>query len=137
MSLIDVAAEVATLVEPAENITRVALDVEPLTWLADHLYVITDRNEYIPFESGPAVRQEFDLRIILVVSQEGEEARKERTEELARFLDEKRGSYMDLLRRYAQREPFWDFGQTASVISPRTLSNRGLAVRFSGYRILS
>ncbi len=133
--ILDVATELVELVETDEGVARIVLDVEPLEWRPECLYAIADRDEQYGFESGPAVRQEFDIRLIYVTSNEGEEARKERDPELSAYLDSKRGAYMEALRLAQQREPYWTFGRPASATAPRTLSNRSTALRFTGYRI--
>jgi hypothetical protein len=134
--ILDVAAALARLLEPTEQVEIVVLDVPPLTWKAGHLYLFPLRDDTVGIESGPTVRQDFDIRVVYIVSNEGEEASKDRSPELAKTLDEKRHAYMETIRTH-QSGPLWAYLRAAMDAANRTLQNRGLALRVSGYRIVA
>jgi hypothetical protein len=122
------------LLEPGGDVAIEVLDVEPLTWEPEHLYMIVSRWDEEPFESGPSVIQDADIRAVYVTSNEREEARKRRDPELAAFLDGKVESYLATVRRN-QLSPHWYSARGARVTSPRTLDKRGAAVNVRVRRI--
>lgn len=136
--ILDVCSALALLLEPpvVPDIVRVALDLEPLTWEANHLYVYPVRVSEVPFETGHSRRQEFDLNAVYIADNGGEEAQLERSEALAVLLDMKRGQYMQAVRAN-QATGLWSMLRAVSdSASPRTLDNRSAAVRISGWRII-
>lgn len=136
-SLLAIGAHLGEILEPDDEIEVVILDVQPLTWRADTLYVYPVAESLVPIETGPPSRQDFAFVCVLVVDNEGEEAMSTRDQELAIWLSNRAARYRDTLREMFVSEPFWATIRVAMEISPRTLQNRGLAMRVTGYRLLS
>lgn len=136
--ILDVCDGLAARFEPqldAEQ--RVVLDIEPLTWQKDHLYVYPMRVDEEIFETGPTRMQRFILNAVYVTDNEGEEAQLERSPELAAFLDGKRGTYMGVVRAATPAQGLWEYlSATFDDTRPRTLDKRSAAVRISGWRIV-
>lgn len=133
----DVAAALAELFESGDDVERVILDTEPYQWEAERLYAYRVTDEYVGIESGPTAQQNFDIRLVYVTSSDGEEAHLERDPDIATFLDGKRHAYMEALRNRPQSEPYWTYARPIVEDGPETLENRSVAVRVTGYRIVS
>jgi hypothetical protein len=141
--ILDVCSALAELLvpdpePPAEpEIVRVVLDEEPLVWELGKLYVypVYPVNE-VPFETAGSRRQEFTVRAVQVVSNESEEAKQTRSEDLAEDLDEIRGAFLQVVRTN-QSNAVWGFirGGVDST-RPRMLDKRSAAIRVSGWRII-
>lgn len=140
--IIDVCSALLPLLEPVptpptpDPFQRVALDTEPLVWKANHLYIYPVRVAEVPFETDRARRQEFDLNAVLVVDNEGEEARSERLEALAQWLDLRRGQYLAAVRTNQTGVAWSMLRGLVDTTSPRMLDKRSAAVRISGWRII-
>ncbi len=133
----DVCAGVAALLEPDLQADIDEAAVEPYSWVAGKLYVYPTRQRFTPIESGPTVRQDFDLLAVYVADGEGEEATRERSAELTSELDRKADSYARAVRTN-QWTVLWDnLVAGLDVRPPTTLATRALAVRVSGYRIVA
>lgn len=139
--ILDVAGAIAELLEPdplppARGVKKVVLDIEPITWEVETLYVYPTRVEEVPFETGGSRRQEFDLAAVYVTDNLSEDALRQRDPELAQLLDGKRGAYLAVVRAN-QTTPMWGMLRGRSdTTSPRTLDKRSASVRVSGWRII-
>jgi hypothetical protein len=136
---LDICRALTTLLEPVTDpdvVVRKALDVEPLTWDVGTLYVYPTRVAEVPFETDHARRQDFELNAVLIVDNEGEEAKLERNEALAELLDDRRGSYLSVLRANQTTELWSMLRGVVDTTSPRMLDKRSAAVRISGWRIV-
>jgi hypothetical protein len=125
--MIDVYRAIGRLLEPDDQVEVVALDIEPLKWQPGRLYVWPVRLEEFPYETGSGVIQDADVRAVLVVPNELEEARQMRSEDLAAFLDAKLETYLAAVRRHPLTT-YWHHARGSRATSPRTLDNRGVAV---------
>ena len=141
--ILDVCSALLPLLEPVPDppaedliVERIALDTEPLIWEPNRLYVYPIRVAEIPFETAASRRQEFDLNAVVVVDNEGEEARSERSETLAQWLDNRRGQYLAAVRANQAGPPWSMLRGLVDTTSPRMLDKRSAAVRISGWRII-
>lgn len=134
--ILDIAAEMASLLEPFDDVTKIVLDREPISWEPETLYVYPLANAYVGIESGPTVRQDFELRAVYVTATDGEEARRERDPELAAYLDDKANGYMEKVRHH-QQAGTWMHVSPIAEDGPRMVSSRSVAIRLPGYRIVT
>lgn len=136
--ILDVCAALAELMEPdLSDDARIVLDVEPLVWEKDHLYVYplgATREEQ--FETGPTRMQRFDLNVVYI-RDSGDEARMERSPDLALELDAKRGDYMRVVRENEHNTVWDNLTAFADNARPRGLDKRSAAVRVNGWRIVN
>lgn len=140
--ILDVCGALATILIPApvppdpDPITRVALDIEPMTWNVEHLYVYPTRVIESGFETGASRRQDFDLLAVYVTDNEGEEAHMERSTVLGTRLDDIRGAMLAAVRGN-QATALWSYiSALTDSTSPRTLDKRSASVRITGWRIV-
>lgn len=133
--IIDLCLALGAILEP--QVPTVALDEEPMVWDIGKLYVfpVYPLSE-VPFETSTARRQEFEVKAVRLFSNESEEAKQQRSEELAAALDELRGVWLAAIRTN-QNNPVWGMisGKVDST-APRMLDKRSAAVRVSGWRIV-
>ena len=133
----DVLAGLAALVEPADQVDIAESSDPPFTWVPNRLYAWAETQAFVPIESGPTARQDFDLRLVFVADDGGEAATRERSAELAAMLDAKADAYVRAIIAH-QRSLLWDhIRPSLNVRPPATLSTRAVAVRVTGYRIVS
>lgn len=140
--ILDVCGSLAGLLIPSpvlpepDPLTRVALDVEPLTWEVEHLYVYPQRVEETGFETGSSRRQDFDIMAVYVTDNVGEEAHLERSTILGERLDTIRGRMMDAVRTN-QSTALWSYIRALTDnAAPRTLDKRSASIRVTGWRIV-
>lgn len=133
----DVCAGIAALLEPSSQAEIDETSSPPFSWEPGRLYVYPTSQRFTPIESGPTVRQDFDLLAVYVEEGEGEEALRRRSAELSDALDQKADGYTRAVRTN-QRTALWDNIQAAlDARPPATLQTRAIALRISGYRIVS
>lgn len=136
----DVLAAVRALLEPDPDPDPrvVALDetnAKPFTWLPSTLYAWVSQLSEIGIESGPVVRQDFAIDVVLTGPDAGEEPMRERDPDVSDFLDTRRDVYLAAVRTN-QRTTLWGHLRAASANAPATLQLRSTALRLSGYRIV-
>jgi hypothetical protein len=133
--IIDLCTALGQLFEPEADVTVVALDIEPLTWNVEHLYVYPVRVEENVFETGPTRKQDFVVNAVYV-TESSDEARQDRDPALAALLDTKRGNYLRAVRENYHNDVWEHLAGVADDTRPRGLDKRSAAVRVSGWRLV-
>jgi hypothetical protein len=133
--ILDVCGALAPILLSDDRITRVVLDIEPLTWEPERLYVYPMRVDEVPFETSSGRRQEFDLNAVYVTDNGGEEAQQVRDPALAARLDAIRGQMFAAVRAN-QTLVGGMLRALTDDTSPRTLDKRSASVRINGWRIV-
>lgn len=85
------------------------------------------------------VQQDFEVTVLYIVDGKGEEGVLQRSREVSEALDERRAAYMKLVRDFANIPP-WDSGNiqaTSDADFIRQLEVRGIAIRVTGYRLVT
>ncbi len=110
----------------------------PYEWKPDTLYVWEESSNHEPFESGPVVRENFVI-VAAIAERTNEEARGERSRETTEALYGHRDRMLDLIR-LNRSVGLWEDGHLRAESVPgylRQLEIRGIALRITGYRLVS
>lgn len=134
----DLVAAARVLLEPADQVDVDETGAEPLDWAAAaegcwYVFPAPPIAE-VPFESGPTARQDFRLRAVLVVPS-SESALRQRDPDISAWIDEKRASSFDAIRRNRSTVT-WHHIVATEVPGPELLTKRSLALDLTGYRFV-
>lgn len=133
----DVILGVAALLEPDDQVDIDEAAEPAFDWTPNRLYGYANRQAFVPIESGPGARQDFDLTFVFVADDASERATRERSVDLAEALDRKADAYCRAIRQHS-RSLIWDhIRPSLDVRPPATLTTRALAVRVTGYRLVA
>lgn len=124
--------------DPDPDPREVALDetnAKPFTWSPSTLYLWCSGVTETGIESGPVVRQDFTIEVVVTGPEVGEEAHQKRDPAVSTLLDTRREQYLAAVRAN-QRTTLWGHLRAASATAPATLQLRSSALRLSGYRVV-
>lgn len=134
----DVVVATRLLLEPTDQVDVDETGAEPIDWEAAaegrwYVYSTTPITE-VAFESGPTARQDFRLRAAFVVPTD-EQALRRMDGDVTAYIDEKRASVFDAIRRN-RSTVVWHHMTATEVPGPRLLTKRSLAFDLVGYRFV-
>lgn len=133
--------EPPSLADPNKSVAGVNIDrscAEPIEKVANTIYAWEAACAESSIGTGE-VRQDFEVSVLFVVDNEGENAAVLRSRDVSEALDTKRTAYLRLVRLFAHIPP-WDSGNiTASSDADflRQFEVRGIAIRVRGYRLVT
>lgn len=132
---LDVVDQIRSSIEPDPLVAKDPTGERPFEFDPDTLYVWTDREERRPADGLQDV-ESFEILIVFVADNEGEEALQERDPDVSERLDEKRETYLSWIGDRAAT-PMWDYlAGSADMDFLRSFEGRAVAIRASGYRFV-
>lgn len=148
--MIDVVDGIRDLFEPPSTLdpelstNGVAIDrtcAEPFEKIANTVYAWEAACRETSIGTGE-VRQDFEVDVLYVVDNLGENAIALRSREVSEALDTKRSAYMKLVRDHANmgfgdRLGAGDMQATSDADFLRQFEVRGIAIRVTGYRLVT
>jgi hypothetical protein len=133
--LITVIDALQDLVEPDTDVTIDRAASQPYEYLPNTLYAWEEGSSRRSFESGPTVREDFEILLVYVVAA-AEEALLARDRDVSIALDTKRTAYLDAIRQNSGIPPWSYITASSDPDMIRQFEVRGIAIRVSGYRII-
>ena len=114
---------------------------DPFEKVANTIYAWEAACRESPIGTGE-IRQDFEVDVLFVLDNEGENAQALRSREVSEALDAKRSAYMKLVRDHAN----YPFGSVADAGNMQATSDadflrqfevRGIAIRVTGWRLVT
>lgn len=135
-AVLDVVVALRSALEPDAQVDVDETGTKPIDWEAAEpaLYVFPLRLREAAFETGPTARQDFAVAAVIVAPSD-EEARRRIDVDLADWLDEKLGAYLDVVRRN-RSTALWHHLEAAERPAPQVLTARARALEISGFRFV-
>lgn len=133
MSGLDIAIELAKLLEPDETLRAEVATAEPTVYDLETLYVWLARESYVPEGDGSGDLHNFaiDVAWLTPVSElDGREA------EASAILAEKAGDLARIVRHNRANTPYWEGLEVGAIDhedGPVTLEGRGFQMTITGY----
>lgn len=110
---------------------------EPQTFDPNTVYVFPDGDsELVGAETGPPGRQNFDVLAVFMADDRGEEARRERTQDVTTVLLSRRDTWIDRLQQRESCDLWAHISVSSDEDYTSNFEGRAIAVRVQGYRYL-
>jgi hypothetical protein len=132
---LDVVDQIRASIEPDPAIAKDPTGERPFEFEPETLYVWSE-GEGRRIAAGQQDREEFEILILYVADNEGEEALQQRDPDVTEKLDMRRDAYLAWIRDH-EATPAWDhLSGDADPDYVRGFEGRAVAVRASGYRFV-
>lgn len=142
--MIDVVDALRELLEPnvGGEVTADDTCAQPYEYVADTLYAWVTAHSWISVGTGEAngpseIEERFAIRVVLALSNSGEEAKLARDRDVSKALDDKAASYLSLIATHAQTPPWDSLSATVDHDFLRQFEVRGIALVVTGWRLRS